>query len=101
MSDAFNLMRAWHLTPAEMSMVLALVSAPKIANETLHKAISGPAHTEKDIVKVMMHRLRKKLDRYGVHILTNWGSGYELAPGSADIIRRALDEEKQPVASEG
>jgi DNA-binding response OmpR family regulator len=45
-------------------------------------------------VGVCIHRMRKKLSRFGIDIRTEFGFGYYLTPTSRDIIKDFINESK-------
>jgi two-component system cell cycle response regulator CtrA len=68
------------LRPAQVRILAALMAAPNgiCSKELLFQAISGRNDGDENTVKVSMCGLRKKLEPYGVEILTRWAFGYEI-----------------------
>jgi len=73
-----------HLTPAEMSLLVALrEAAPAVLSKErllaqTNRDLTGRDDREIKIVDVWVCKLRKKLVPLGVEIATSWGQGYRL-----------------------
>lgn len=82
----------WRLTRAEQLLLNSLYTGPNFfrGEEALRFASCRGNATDRDVVKVRVCGMRKKLKPAGIEIKTVWGEGYELTPGSAAIIKGVL-----------
>ena len=73
----------WRLTATEHRLFAALVIAKSggiVSKASLHTALSGidEPDTDPKIVDVVVCKVRKKLEPFGIEIQTAWGKGYYL-----------------------
>ena len=82
------------LTPSEARVLLPLVEHGFVSNADLHAAMSRDAYTVSDIktLKVVICNVRRKLEPYGIGIITIWKAGYKLDENDRDKIRGMLTE---------
>lgn len=83
----------WRLTSSEARVILCLARRPQASKSQLMMALyAGRIDDEPDveIVDVFIHKVRKKLQAFGVSIQTHWGQGYFLDDSSRSIVRNAL-----------
>jgi two-component system cell cycle response regulator CtrA len=82
----------WDLTEGESRLVVALALRDVLSNDAAHTA--SAKHAERvaldNTVKVMVHRVRRKLAPFGVKIGTAWGQGYYLTDKSRQIVKSAF-----------
>lgn len=89
--------RAWILTRSEIVVLSALVAAAPRGGATMSAllyALGRLEETEKDkeVLRIHILRLRRKLAPYGITIDNIWGSGYSLPPTSLNEIRAAIKD---------
>ncbi|EKS37786.1 helix-turn-helix domain-containing protein [Afipia clevelandensis] len=84
--------REWGLTGAEQRALNCLYTGQNFfrQEEAIRFAASNGNATDRDLVKVYICKLRKKLKPYGIEIKTVWGEGYELTPESGSLIKNTL-----------
>lgn len=85
-------MRAFELTLCQARIMLALIRLPGgISRDRMHEAYNrreeGVVETEPKILDVQYYKMRKRLQKYGLEIITEWGYGKRL---SKDDRLRAL-----------
>lgn len=88
----FSFPREWRLTRAEQRLLSCLYTGKNYfrIEEALRFASCHGNATDRDVVKVRVCGMRKKLKPFGIEIRNVWGEGYELTPESAAIIKAAL-----------
>jgi hypothetical protein len=79
---------AFGLTVAESRVLLELMQHQYVSRQGLHDAIGGRGKSNN--VDVVVCRMRRKLAPHGIEIVTVWGSGFRLAEGARDRIRKLL-----------
>ncbi|MGE0533174.1 MAG: hypothetical protein AB7P35_17835 [Hyphomonadaceae bacterium] len=81
---------AWKLTPQEARFVALLVEAQHgVCAADLWERIG--THAEPQVVKVLCSRVRAKLKRFGVEIVTEYGRGYRIeAPARRALLDGAV-----------
>lgn len=82
----------WRLTRAEQRLLNSLYTGPDFfrGEEALRFASCHGNATDRDVVKVRVCGMRKKLKPFGIEIKTVWGEGYILPAVSAAVIKAAL-----------
>lgn len=87
----------WRLTAANSRALQALYQAPHglLSNTQIFNAVRlwADGGDEYALVRVQVHKMRKKLTPFGVEIKLRWGQGYELPANSKAIIKAALTQE--------
>lgn len=80
------------LRPAQVRILAALLAAPNgiCSRELLFHAISGRNEGDENTVKVSICGLRKKLQPYGIEILTRWAVGYEITAENRARLERLV-----------
>ncbi len=79
----------WKLTPQEARLLQVLILARPgtiVSRDDLWEAVALNEQTNAGIVTVVACKARKKLQPHGVDILTHWGQGLSLDPGSRALI---------------
>lgn len=84
--------RELNLRPAQVRILAALMAAPNgiCSKERLFQAISGRDESDEGTVKVSVCGLRKKLQPFGIEILTRWAVGYEITPEAKSALERLV-----------
>jgi hypothetical protein len=85
-------MRAFELTLCQARIMLTLIRLPGgISRDRMHAAYNrradGQVETASKILDVQYYKMRKRLQKYGLEIITEWGYGKRL---SKDDQLRAL-----------
>lgn len=80
-------------TRLEAGILIPLLKRPEARRESIHDFIESrrtgaDVATEIKMVDVVVHKLRKKLAKFGVKIVTIWGWGYKMEP---DDRKKAID----------
>lgn len=85
----------WHcpiefrLTGSEAAILAAMLRRERCSKEFLHMATARPGEekdTELKIIDVWICKMRKKLEPFGIEIVTLWGQGYCLTPASKERL---------------
>lgn len=81
----------WKLRPAEERVLSCFLSSPNRirTKEQLRQAISKFADTDGKVVEVTICQLRKKVQPFGIEILTRWSVGYEITPETHNLLKDA------------
>lgn len=94
--DAARYPVKWALNAGEQRVLTSLISAPdgfRTHEALLHAGRLHDRVTDRDMIKVLIARLRSKLRAYGVRIHTMWGAGYKIDPESKAIVIAARARE--------
>ena len=77
--------RKVRLTPGECRLFALLEKAPRtpISREDICRALGLPVKKGSRKVDALVHRLRKKMGKYGVSIVSRYGVGYAFDPSYA------------------
>lgn len=90
---AYHLPLKWRLTKSEGTVLWVIISRPLATKEaiamTLYGARDEPADPLK-IVDVFVCKIRRKLEPFGIHVLTSWGRGYYFEPADRECLRKQL-----------
>ena len=83
-------MQLFGLTPSGARMLMKLLETEHTSREALHIALSRTSDPVSDIkiVDVAICSLRKRLEKFGIEIVTLWAYGFRL---STEHRRRAMD----------
>jgi DNA-binding response OmpR family regulator len=83
-------MQQFSLTPSGARVLVKLLETERTSREVLHVALSQTSAPTSDIkiVDVAICSLRKRLERFGIEIVTLWAYGFQL---SSEHRRRAMD----------
>lgn len=80
----------WGLTASEAKVVRALARRSELTKEQIMTALySGRNDGEEPdmkIVDVLVHKIRRKVDGFGVSIATLWGRGYALDATTRQLL---------------
>ena len=77
---------AWGLTPQEAHLVEAIVSADGML--TRQQALRSISRVkDENIVKVVPHRVKRKLAPFNIEILTIWGMGLHIEDSAKAALR--------------
>lgn len=90
---------AWGLTPQEARLVEAIVSADAML--TRQQALRSISRVkDENIVKVVLHRVKRKLAPFNIEILTIWGMGLHIDDSTKAALRAgAVRLEPMPSAA--
>ena len=83
-------MQLFGLTPSGARVLVKLLEKNHVSREALHIALSRTTDPVSDIkiVDVAICSLRKRLEKFGIEIVTLWGYGFQLP---AEHRRRVMD----------
>ena len=88
--------KEWKLTKAEQRLLSCLATGQGgfRKEEALRAASSHHESSDRDLVKVRVSQMRKKLKPFGVEIRNVWGEGYELPEVALKEVKKHLTEIK-------
>ncbi len=66
------------LTPQQVRMLSILLVQERVSNATLFEVAQSDAEDADKLVKVQMHKLKRKLGALGLEVETIWGFGYRI-----------------------
>ena len=78
-----------HLTPNERAVLELLASGKLLTRDRLMGHLYDDRHKDPPYDKigdVWICRLRRKIGRFGVEIVTTWGQGWRLTNASVDLL---------------
>ena len=83
-------MQLFGLTPSGARVLVKLLETERTSREVLHVALSRTSDPASDIkiVDVAICSMRKRLEKFGIEIITLWAYGFRL---SSEHRRRAMD----------
>lgn len=84
--------RQFAVTPQAARLLVALVSAPMLRKEVIPE-ICSPRNWENielQIINVLICRLRRALEPFGLEIHNIWGVGYRIDDPDRTVIRQML-----------
>ena len=83
-------MQLFGLTPSGARVLVKLLETERTSREVLHVALSRTSDPVSDIkiVDVAICSMRKRLEKFGIEIITLWAYGFRL---SSEHRRRAMD----------
>ena len=83
-------MQLFCLTPSGARVLVKLLENDHVSREALHIALSRTTDPASDIkiVDVAICSMRKRLEKFGIEIMTLWAYGFQL---SSEHRRRAMD----------
>lgn len=82
--------REFRLTESEARLLGVLMQRADANRDVIMAALYRDIHKDEPdpkIVDIFICNIRKKLKPFGIEILTRWGQGYEMPPGSKQIVR--------------
>lgn len=83
------------LAPAEARVLIALLRAGRMSRGGLLSAAARPGRLDapgEKVVDVYVHRLRQRLQPFGVRIETLWGVGFQMPKAARDVVEQLLAE---------
>ena len=88
------------LSPNEAKLFSLLYQKEALTRNAAMIALYGTKSDmpEERILNVYIRYLRKKLAGTGVEIITLWGRGWRLGPGSKAMIKSALEKKEHEIA---
>lgn len=89
---AIEFPREWGLTRAESRALNSIYTGRNYfrPEEAIRYAASNGNATDRDLVKVYISKIRKKLKPHGIEIKNVWGEGYELTQESGELIKNII-----------
>lgn len=85
--------REWQLTTQQGAVLLALYKSPgTVQREYLNRVLNSQSDHVDNVLKVVMVKLRKKVQPLGIEIHNEWNVGYWMGADSRNIIRMAIAE---------
>lgn len=84
--------REWKLTRAEQKLLSCLATGRNgfRKEEALRSASSHHESTDRDLVKVRVSQMRRKLKPFGIEIKNVWGEGYELPEAAHKEVKKYI-----------
>jgi two-component system cell cycle response regulator CtrA len=89
----------FQLSRSEAAVFGVLLTRDVVTTETLMAALYRDCsrdEAEPEILKVFVHKVRKKMKPFGLTVETIWGTGYRLTAASKAVIRQQWPEVCKP-----
>jgi DNA-binding response OmpR family regulator len=80
------------LTATQSRALVALMKHGQVSREAMHAAMAHDGIPASNIktVSVIIGTMRKKLEPFGIEVITVWGIGFRLGAGAGDRVNRLL-----------